>query len=100
MNDLPLEEWIDDPKGFKNECGIVLMYQSYKDDTHWLNAYIRNDGCIHFRKAYNSPFPKDDEDQDYIHICDIDEYVKILLALKEKAIEHFGNDWPDKLRWD
>lgn len=93
MNDRPLEEWIDDPKGDKGEGWIDLIYQSYKDGSHWVNAGVKFDGCVHFRKAYNSPFPKEDEDQDYIHICDIDEMIKQLTLLKEAASKHFGEDW-------
>lgn len=95
MNDIPLEEWIDDPDGNKSEGSIDLIYQSYKNGEYWIHADVRFDGCVHLRKAYNSPFPKEDEDQDYIHICDIDEYVKQLLLLKEAALKHFGNIWPN-----
>ena len=86
------EEWKIDPAGTINEAWIDLIYQYYSSGQHWVKASVRFDGCIHFRKAYNTPFP-DDEDQDYIHICDIDEMIKQLTLLKEKGIEHFGQGW-------
>lgn len=92
----PKEEWIDDPNGKKSEAWIDLIFNHYADGTHWVHAGIKFDGCVHLRKAYNSPFPKNgdrEEDQDYIHICDIDEMIKELTLLKEMAIKHFGNDW-------
>lgn len=86
-------EWVDDPKGHKSAAWIDLIYQYYKDGQHWMQASVKFDGCIHLRKAYNTPFPKDDDDQDYIHICDIDEQIKLLTLLKEAAIKHFGEGW-------
>lgn len=92
----PIYDWADDPKGSKCDGSIDLIYCHYKDGQHYDHASVKFDGCIHLRRAYNAPFPKDDEDQDYIHICNIDEYIKQLVSLKEKAIEHFGEDWNKK----
>mgnify|MGYP001609966408 FL=1 len=91
----PVEEWIENPKGIKSDALIYLIYQSYEDGKHWISAGVKFDGCIHLRRAYNHPFPKEDEYQDYIHICDIDDYIKLLLSLKKKAIEHFCEEWPN-----
>ncbi|SRR5579872_4302459 len=91
----PKQEWIEDPKGVKSESYIDLIFNHYADGQHWLHAGLRFDGCVHFTRAYNSPFPKEnDDDQDYIHICDIDEMIKQLTLLKQAALKHFGEDWP------
>jgi len=94
--DCHTETWIDDPKGYKNEAWISLIYQHCKDGTYWICAGVKFDGCIHYRKSCNQPFPHDKEDEDYIHICDIDEMIKSLTLLKEAAIQHFGKDWAEK----
>ena len=88
-----IKQWIKDPNGNASEGWLDLIYQHYPDGQHWLHAGVKFDGCIHLRKAYNSPFPKDDEDQDCIHICDIDEMIKYLIMLKEAAKKHFGEAW-------
>ena len=93
MNDFPIEEWVDDPKGHKSDAWIDLIYQHYKDGSHWVHAAVKFDGCIHYRKSYNNPLPNDEEEQDYLHICDIDEMIKLLTSLKAAAIKHFGVDW-------
>ena len=72
-----------------------------EDGCHWYKAAVKWDGCIHFNRAYNEPFnnnPRDSDNEDYIHICDIDEYIEILQKLKVKAIEYFKKHerkWPD-----
>lgn len=93
--DKPISEWIEDPKGNKSEAWIDVIYNHYKDGSHWVHVGINFDGGVHLRKAYNTPFPQDKEDEmeDYIHICDIDEMIEQLLKLKEIALKHFGSDW-------
>lgn len=95
--ELPKEEWIEDPLCPRDKGRMGFLYQSYEDGKHWVWADVRFDGCIHYQKAYNSPFPKileeDKEDQDYMHICDIDKLIKQLTELKEAAKKYFGEDW-------
>jgi len=50
---------------------------------------VRSDGCIHLRRYYNGGY----DEPDYLHICDIDEVIELLQAVKEKAEEHFGKEW-------
>lgn len=87
------EFWIDEPGGTKARHWIDLI-----DPEGWYKASVKWDGCVHFRRAYNLPYPHpegdDDAFEDYIHICDLDEFIARLQALKQKAIEHFGGDWP------
>lgn len=92
MNEYPIEEWTKDPNSIESQGWIDLIYQYYKDGQHWFHAGVKFDGCVHLRKAYNSPFPKEDSDQDYTHICDIDEMIKMLTLLKEAAKKHFDNE--------
>ncbi|MBX4189673.1 hypothetical protein KW791_00025 [Candidatus Parcubacteria bacterium] len=87
----------------ENERGYVeLMFQHPEcvDDQHWYKATVRHDGCIHFYRAYNEPFTNKlgirHTNQDYIHVCDIDEYIDILQKLKKTAVKYFakhGRKW-------
>ena len=75
----------------------------------WLELYseneteqysVRFDGCIHMTHFYNGATVKTplnemgDSDSDYIHICHLDEYIATLQEVKQKALEHFGPNWP------
>lgn len=67
-----------------------------KDPEGWYYAVVKWDGCIHFNRYYNAPKDeqeKDSEDNDYLHICSVDDMVKRLQALKEEAVKHFGDGW-------
>lgn len=67
-----------------------------KDPEGWHYAVVKWDGCIHFNRYYNTPKDeqeKDSEDNDYLHICSVDDMINRLQALKEEAIKHFGNNW-------
>lgn len=62
----------------------------------WYEACVRWDGCMEFKRYFNTPFGGDSEDpvMDRVHICDIDDLIKRLEALKVCAKEHFDEDWP------
>ena len=67
-----------------------------KDPEGWRSAAVKWDGCIHYYRYFNNPLDdenRDDEDTDYIHICDIDDEIERLTQLRDIAKEHFGNDW-------
>ena len=94
-------KWVEDPNGISENHWIDLIYKQEEEDelSHWAHACVKWDGCIHFDKASNVPFSKEygfhngnrnkEACDDYIHICDIDDFIKMLEALKQKAIEHF-----------
>lgn len=77
-----------------------------RDPDGWWEAVVKWDGCIHLHHAGNVPFDKEHGDSqsseaerdksacdDYIHLCDIDDAIARLQALKQMALAHFGN-WP------
>lgn len=90
-------KWKPRPNSPISEAYISLIDDEKNNDNHWWwQADISFDGCIHFSRAYNSPFPHDTEKNpmsDYIHICDLDEFIERLKALREAAINHFGEGW-------
>lgn len=68
------------------------------DGEGWYSAVVKWDGCIHLNRYYNFPWGKDPihpeaDNEDYIHICDLDEFIARLQALKVMAETHFG-EWP------
>ena len=68
-----------------------------QDPEKWYDADVRSDGCIDFTRYFNFPLDWPERDEDdvdcYIHICDIDDFIARLKALKQMAIEHFGDSW-------
>lgn len=89
--------WKEKPGGKVADHWIDLITEDTKNgssDDHWREASVKWDGCIHYYCFYNEPGPKKDKHvADYFHICDIDEEIEWLQALKRKALEHFG-EWP------
>lgn len=74
-----------------------------RDPAGWYSAYVRWDGCIGFYRLYNNPLPEgaeaeqarwEEDDHDYLHICDLDDEIARLQALREAARQHFGPGWP------
>lgn len=66
----------------------------------------RYDGCIHIERFMNGYSLKDldnpvkvdraYQERDYLHICDIDEFIKLLEEVKKKSRLHFqSDDWPN-----
>jgi hypothetical protein len=90
-----IKTWIDDPSEKKSEGWLPLIYNHYSDGRHWIKAECRFDGFVSLINAFNTPFPKDNDNGDMqeIHICHIDELIKELTLLKEVAKKHFGDDW-------
>ena len=88
------ESWQVDEKEMQSES-----IANFISSEGWYRAYVKWDGCIEFYRAFNVPFTLQEadhvlvEDEDQIHICDIDETIELLQGLKKVAIEKFG-EWP------
>jgi hypothetical protein len=93
--------WIDKPNGTKEDHWIDLISQDTvngSSDDNWREASVKWDGCIQYNRFFNEPGPSKGENshpqlEDGMHICDIDEEIAWLQALKAAAIKHFG-EWP------
>jgi len=59
-------------------------------------AIVKWDGCVEFYRFFNGTTSCEEDDYDHIHICDIDDCIARLQALKEIAKGHFGGDWNDE----
>lgn len=71
-------------------------YLVLEDPEGWWKASIKWDGCINLNRVHNVPLPVTDEHPqlvDYIHICELDDMIERLEELRDKAREHFGEDW-------
>lgn len=92
----PAAYWQGGPADTNEYCLSVM------DPNRWWKAVVKFDGCVHFNHAHNAAFKPDGSDNtenggdsDYSHICDLDDYIERLLALRDLALKHFGPDWPD-----
>lgn len=84
------------------------------DYGHWYEVTVKWDGCIHFNKAGNSPFSeyygfssdikRENECDDYIHICDLERHILLLTELLKEAKEYFTSQsrprWPRQISRD
>lgn len=87
-------KWIEDTNENKNSYTLDLLYEEEKPDskdTYWYSARVRKNGCIEFTRYFNEPMSKGADHAfvvytlcHQIHLCDIDEAIKILEELKEK----------------
>lgn len=80
---------VEEYEGTKN---VVLEDVKYGTD----EVTLKWDGCIDYRMGLNGMKPSEDstgENTYYIHICDIDELIEKLEALKKIGQEHFDNEY-------
>lgn len=59
---------------------------------------IRFDGCVHIERYMNGQTfesKNPGSDRDYLHICDLREFIETLEEVERQAINHFGKEWPD-----
>lgn len=88
-----------DQKETKDHWLELVEVESQPDGTEdiWQRIVVKWDGCIHYRRYYNTPanFPGRDPryGDDYLHICELDKFIKQLQKVKEMAKAHFG-EWP------
>ena len=52
---------------------------------------VRADGCVHIERFHNGSI--DESNRDYLHICELDDFIKELEEVKKKAIEYY-KIWP------
>jgi hypothetical protein len=96
-------KWSKYPFGNATDAYIDLAYDVNEEGDYWMHASPKWDGCIHLYQASNVPFSEEfgtpisnkqrDEVScdDYIHICDLDDYIKKLLKLRKFCKNYFKN---------
>ena len=82
-NNLQIDETKTNTQNVVNVKDIDFHLDSYE-------AFIKNDGCINFI------FPSYSADDDsYLHICELDEFIVQLQQLSAFCKNYFGPDWGD-----
>jgi hypothetical protein len=69
------------------ESGNIIVF----NDDETIEATLKWDGCVDYRKSWNG-YKVDDAPEgetNYIHICDLNEFIEQLQELKRMALEHF-----------
>lgn len=97
--------WTKDPNGKAEDHWLDVISNDIEDDEsyHYWHASVTANGCIHLHHADNEPYSAEagfsnkqracEQQDSYIHICDLDEYIKRLTALRDIAKKHFGEEW-------
>lgn len=74
----------------------VTFQDSAISENTWFEAYVRKNGCVELHRYFNEPKEhnsQDDNDVDFLHICDIDDMISKLQEIKRRSIERFGDNW-------
>lgn len=91
-------EWVVNQE--KTEDHWLELHGKIEGGDTWRRACVKWDGCIHFDSFANVPLELSPDRKDpacvdsYIHICEIDEMIEDLQAIKKLALEHFKGEWP------
>lgn len=78
-----------------NEAETRDHWLELVDSEGWYRAIAKWDGCIEYYRYYNNPLG---ENCERIHFCDIDDEIERFRELKYLAKNHFGEDWPRRLK--
>jgi hypothetical protein len=85
--------WIKDEDSGYNDPGFDVNFYAVRDvDGQW-RALVRDSGCVDLRRTFQ-PEGNSIDYTDSLHICDIDDLIERLQALKILAAQHFG-EWPE-----
>ena len=85
-------KWVSEAGGIATPYWIDLVEVDGLADGHNIRASVKWDGCINLTRTYNGG--TDAEAEDCIHICDLDQFIKELEALRIACKEHFKDPWP------
>lgn len=66
--------------------------------SRWWSAGVKADGCVNLYRYHNEPMGQTKPDNiDYMHLCDLDETIARLTALRDAAKDYFASqnmEWP------
>ena len=85
--------WVEDAENNFVDDIHGLMHLAVKDPDGWWSAVVKDDGCVDLRRYFNEPNDGDPDMTDYIHICDLDDFIERLQALKTFAEIRFEVWW-------
>ena len=87
-------DWKKQINGTYDEYWIDLL-----SEDQFYRACVKADGCIHFYQSCNGRFNEEGvhepekDTEDYIHICDVEQWIERLTSLRDWAKRHFGEEW-------
>ena len=61
-------------------------WAEFRDPEGRYGATVKWDGCIEVSRAVEVRFA--------LHICDLDDHIARLQALRAAVVQHFGEGWP------
>lgn len=83
----------------RHEDGDIYT-ATFEDPDGWYEAFVKWDGCIDLTRYFNTPLSvergkdRNSDDECYIHICDLDDFIARLQKLRDAAQAAFGEPWP------
>lgn len=81
---------------WKTEDSTNEYILSLVDPDGWYSVRVKWDGCVDFRQYFTvplgSPDRSPDDNEDYMHICDVDDLIDLLQSIKAKGNLHFGDN--------
>jgi hypothetical protein len=96
---LKAEDYWLEMVGNKNGCVIYENGSKIGRPMWTIHVVAKWDGCVDYRQ-YSNGYEYDhkcgDDCQcceDYIHICDVDNFIDVLKSIKEQAVKNYG-EWP------
>ncbi len=75
------------------ETDYVMEFTNEYEDFH---VSAKWDGCCHIRRYYNGYTYKDEGEEvdvDYIHICELREFIQFLTEIADKCEAKNGFEW-------
>lgn len=84
--------WIQDPELSSNEACLALVQPQEEWAHDRFYALVKWDGCVHLHHVQPGASKTLDE-SDYLHICDLDDFIARLQELRTLAEAKFG-EWP------
>jgi hypothetical protein len=86
--------WItDEHSGYNDPEYANIWYAVRSPDGQWFGV-VRDSGCVDLSRTFNADDGNSIEYTDTMHVCDIDDLIERLQALKIMAETHFGK-WPE-----
>lgn len=74
----------------QTETSFDAELAPFSESDVWNDAYVKWDGCVHYRRYFNAPKGEangDEENACYLHLCSVAEEVDHFLTLAEIAKE-------------
>ena len=80
---------------WKQDAGSNPGSFSFVSEDGQRHGFVRFDGCVHYFMVNLTDADTGlVVDEDYIHLCNLDEEIERLTLLRAEALQYFGAEWP------